>query len=856
MRPESVNDDALLESLADGVAVDWAALDAAATSGDERRRYGNLRLVARVAELHRTLVLEEEAAPAHRGRADGAAPAVDRDRWGHLSIRARLASGAFGQVFRAHDPQLSRDVALKLLRGDISAFRPVERLLAEARTLAQVRHPNVVIVYGADVRDGAAGLWMELVDGQTLEAWLRTHGALGSGEATALGIDLCRALAAVHGAGLVHGDIKAQNVMREQRGRIVLMDFGAGRAQGADAAGVTGTPMYLAPEVLAGEPPTPQSDLYSLGVLLFHLLTDAYPFSGADLAGLRAAHADGRRTWLRDLRPDLPDALVRTIERAIDPDPARRFRTAGEMERALATALQPPAAAVVVKRAVPVSWRRWGFALGALALVCVVVGLIVWSRGAGSAPVVPAIRSIAVLPMKDLSDPTGLPYLADGLHDQLVTTLGQIQALRVTPRTSVMRFKDSTAPAGEIAKTLGVDAVLESTVSSTQGGADGSAARVKVNASLMIAGASTPIWSKSFDGRLGELPELEAKMARAIAATVRASITPGELTRLERPHQTSPAAEAAYFQGRMQLEGYGAAAARRAIDAFERVLSLDGDHPGAHVGAAYAYMSLAANGGTTHQKARAVAFDHVRRALELRDDLAEAHAAMGDIEFRYEWKIKAAEAQYQKALDLNSSLARARNEYAQLLAASGRFDESLEQARLSEVLDPGAVPTLSGLLLYYKRDYQAAEKAVREPLIGRPDVVGLHILLGRIAEARGHLAEAVEETRTALQLSANGGVPLRVQAVRLEALSGRPDEARRLLRELQREASQRSLELASRDLGYIRLAFGDHEGALQDFARALDERDPSLVWLGVDPRVDSLRQDVRFIAMLKQLGLN
>jgi serine/threonine-protein kinase len=848
MNPESISYDGLLESVADGAEIDWAALDAAASSSDDRRRYGNLRLVARVAELHRTLVLEPDT-PAH---AVGAAPAADPETWGHLSIRERLASGAFGQVFRAHDPQLRRDVALKLLRGDISANRPVERLLLEARTLAQVRHLNVVTVHGADVRDGAAGLWMELVDGQTLETRLRTHGALGSGEATAVGIDLCRALAAVHAAGLVHGDLKAQNVMRETGGRIVLMDFGAGRAQGAAAAGAAGTPMYLAPEVLAGEPQTPRSDLYSLGVLLFHLLTDAYPYSGADLDGLRAAHADGTRTWLRDLRPDLSDPLLRTIERALDADPARRFATAGEMERALATALLPPVAAADVSRAAPARSWRLGFAVGALALLAVVVGLIVWSNGAATAP---AIKSIAVLPMKDLSGSTRMPYLADALHDQLVTTLGQVQALRVTSRTSVMQFKDSNTPAGEIAKKLGVDAVLESTVSSIDGGPDGGPARVKVNASLMAAGASTPMWSRSFEGKLGDLLKLEGDIAQAIAARVRASITPDESDRLLRAQHTNPAAEAAYFQGRMYLQGYGAAAARRALDAFDRALSVDADHPGAHVGAAYAYLSLAANGATTHQKARALALDHVRRALQLRDDLAEAHAAMGDIEFRYDWNIKSAEEEYRTGFDLNANLSSARNEYAQLLAASGRFDEALEQATLAESLEPGAVPSMSGLLLYYKKDYQAAEKVLRAAMIERPDLAHLHILLGRIAEARGRFPEAIEETRTALQLSANGGVPLRVQMVRLEALSGRPDEARRLLRELQTEASQGQWQLASRDVGYIRLAFGDHEGALQAFARALDERDPSMVWLGVDPRVDPLRQDPRFAAMLKQLGL-
>src|SRR6478609_9045085 len=180
MQPER-DYESLLESVADGADIDWSALEASAATSAERTRYRNLRLVARVAELHRTLVLDE-ASPA---LADQSA-SVDPASWGHLTITSRIASGAFGRIYRAHDSQLNRDVALKLLRGDITLFRPVERLLSEARTLAQVRHPNVVTVHGADVRDGRAGLWMELVEGKTLDAWISTHGPMGAGEATTI----------------------------------------------------------------------------------------------------------------------------------------------------------------------------------------------------------------------------------------------------------------------------------------------------------------------------------------------------------------------------------------------------------------------------------------------------------------------------------------------------------------------------------------------------------------------------------------------------------------------------------------------------------------------------------------------
>ncbi len=206
------------------------------------------------------------------------------------------------------------------------------RLLDEARRLARIRHPNVVAVYGADLCDGRVGIWTELIDGPNLEQRLATDGPLGAGEATSIGLDLCRALAAIHAAGLVHGDVKAANVLRERGGRIVLGDLGSATETGATP--ITGSPATLAPEVLAGGPATPAADLYSLGVLLFQLLAGRFPVD--------PAHPEAGRTTLRDLRPDLPPAVIEVVERAADPDPARRYPSAGAFEQALTGASHQP----------------------------------------------------------------------------------------------------------------------------------------------------------------------------------------------------------------------------------------------------------------------------------------------------------------------------------------------------------------------------------------------------------------------------------------------------------------------------------------------------------------------------------
>ncbi len=318
------------EAIADGEPVDWNAATPAAPESEDLSGY---RLVAEVAEAMRGLTGASGEPPSSPDRADPkVAPEIGSHHWGSLELRERLGGGGFGTVYRAFDPALDREVALKLYHGDATDSRSLD----EARRLARVRHPNVLTVHGVAVHDGRAGLWADLVRGKSLAERVESDGPLGPVETTTIGADLCRALAAIHGAGLVHGDLKPSNVMREVGGRIVLMDFGAAQERTGDSdEPVSGTPVVSAPEVLRGEAPSPAADLYSLGVLLYYLVTGKYPLPARSARSVREAHRSGSSIPLSDARPDLPPALVETIERALEPDSGRRFGSAGAMERAL-----------------------------------------------------------------------------------------------------------------------------------------------------------------------------------------------------------------------------------------------------------------------------------------------------------------------------------------------------------------------------------------------------------------------------------------------------------------------------------------------------------------------------------------
>ena len=380
---------AALDAILSDTPVDWSA---SAAAGSDPALAHELRVLAGIAAMHRAL---------EQGDAE----------WGHLQIREKVGEGAFGEVFRAWDPRLDREVALKLFapRSPLTPRDDRAWVLEEARHLAAIRHPNVVTVYGADRIDGRVGFWTEFIKGQTLAQLIESRGPLAEGEAIAICVDVCRALSAVHGAGLLHRDIKANNVMREEGGRIVLLDFGATKnvvaetrpaAVVGDPHGPTGTPLYVAPELWLQQPATPQSDVYSLGVLLYFLVTGTYPVQGATVQDVANAHRDGARTPVAAVKPGLSTAFVDLVDRAIAPDPASRFADVDALQLALDRAQHRPAASI----------GRWLWRAAGIAAVIALLaagGLFWWQRP----------KSIAALSIVSAPKESGQRYQGPPSHD-------------------------------------------------------------------------------------------------------------------------------------------------------------------------------------------------------------------------------------------------------------------------------------------------------------------------------------------------------------------------------------------------------------------------------------------------------
>jgi Tol biopolymer transport system component len=382
--PKQFLDD-LSQAISDGREVDWGHVTGDVDDPQTRALIEQLRVVAGIAQLHRDT--QPDPADAVLPRPDELIDVVDGE-WGRLTLRRIIGRGARGLVYRAWDPHLDREVALKLIADQTEAAH-ADEVIGEARQLARVTHPNVATIFGAERSNGLAGLWMELIEGRTLEQMLRDEGVFSAREAALIGVDVCAALSAVHKAGVLHRDIKATNVMRDRGGRLVLMDFGTSRLLAEQGGTIStdevGTPLYMAPELLLGGKASVRSDIYSVGVLLYRLVTGSVPVEAASIDALKQAHAAGEPRRLSDERSDLPLAFIRIVERAIARDPAARYASAGALEMALASFLAP-----TVDDATPRS-RSWWPAVAA-GLVGLVAGAAVINMATRHAPQTQELR--------------------------------------------------------------------------------------------------------------------------------------------------------------------------------------------------------------------------------------------------------------------------------------------------------------------------------------------------------------------------------------------------------------------------------------------------------------------------------
>ena len=762
-----------------------------------------------------------------------------------------LGRGGMATVYLAEDRKQGRPVAIKAMHPEIAQVVGVERFLRETEIAGQLQHPHILGLFDSGSYDRApapAGLYyaMPYVEGESLRSRLGRETQLPIDDAVRIVREVADALAYAHARGLVHRDIKPENILLSD-GHAVVADFGIARAVTAGSGSrltetglALGTPAYMSPEQADGTAALDgRSDIYALGCVLYEMLAGQPPFTGATAQAVLVRHAVDPVPSLRTVRGTVPASLEVVITKAMAKVPADRFATATE----LANALAHPAGFDLRPR----SRRR---------LVGIVVGvslsLTLLAIATPRARLLPpaelgAVKSLAVLPIENLTGDSSQVFLADGMTDQLITDLAQIPALRVIGRTSVMGFKAKKRTSSEIARELHVDAVL---VGSLQRAGDALHLSVQLNA----ASTGEALWAEGYDGVIRDILQLQRGVARELAERIRIKMSPGSRRQLAGPARlVDPDAYEAYVKGRYWWNKRGAANLQRAIDYFRDALDRDPTYAAAYSGRADAYVQLGYGGYLAPDDAFPKAKAAASTALQLDSTLAEPHASLGYYYLYYEWDWAGADREFQRALALNPSYATAREWYSLYLAAVGRLDEAETQVKRAVDLDPLSVPIAStaGWIAHYAGKQSEAEAMLRSALAMDPAFPIAHLYLGRVYQAEGKNREAVAEYQATGAL--RGWVPTIAGMGNVAGAMGNRSEARKVLTEL--DSLGRNQFVTAYGVALVYAALGQKDRAFEWLDKAVDQRTHWLVWLNRDRRWDPLRADPRFRALLRRVGL-
>jgi serine/threonine protein kinase/tetratricopeptide (TPR) repeat protein len=785
----------------------------------------------------------------------------------HYRITAAIGAGGMGDVYRATDTKLGREVALKVLPAEMAASpERLERFQREARALAALDHPGIVTVYSVEEAEGVHFLTMLLVEGQPLDK-LIPEGGMPVEQLATIATALTQALAAAHEKGIVHRDLKPANVMVTTDGRVKVLDFGLARMRPAggfaDSAlpteaqtkegAVMGTVPYMSPEQVAGRPVDHRTDVFSLGVVLYEMASGRRPFAGGSMVELGSAILRDAPPDLTTLRADLPEGLMRVVSRCLEKDPAARFQTMRDVHDALSTV----SAAASDRRArsghgTQRRWRPLGIAAG---LVILLGGAYLVARSGillpgGSAPegaVQTRIRSIAVLPLDNYSGDPSQDYFAEGMTDELTADLARISQIRVISRGSAMQFKGAQRPpTPEIAKVLDVDAVVEGSV--VRAGD-----RVRITAQLIDARADRHLWAQSFERQSKDVLELQAELASAIAREIHVQLTPAERSRLGSASGVNPRAHDAYLKGRYFFNRPSDENLQKAIAHFEEALAISPTFVPALSGLSDVYLWAGYNEGfMTASEARPKAEDAAEKAIDLDDSSAEAHTSLAVFKLFYEYDWAGSEREFRRAIELSPSYAYAHDQFALGLAFQGRFDESIAQSQRAAELDPlnPQIPLDAGFAWMWQGDYEAARKLVRKSAELDPTLFFPPFADGWIDIEAGTAREAIPHLQKAKAM----GSPPFVSAFLAYAYGASGDRARgRAELEDTKKLSPRG-SVAPFNLALFALGQGDHARAVSYLEQAYASDSEWLGWLGPDRIFDPLRSDPRFAALMKKLG--
>ncbi|HSB08077.1 MAG TPA: protein kinase [Blastocatellia bacterium] len=813
----------------------------------------------------------------------------------HYRIVQKLGAGGMGEVYLAEDTKLDRKVAIKLLPPESTADdQAKKRLVREARAAAKLDHPNICAIHEVGEEDGRSFIVMQYIEGETLAGRINRK-PLELCESLNIAVQVADALAEAHSRGIIHRDIKPQNIMITAGGQAKVMDFGLAKeikeraileneAETAslltEPGSIIGTLPYMSPEQVKGDVVDVRSDIFSFGSLLYEMASGHHPFVSENAASTISAILTREPPTLARYSREMPAELDRIATKALRKGREQRYQSAkdlaldlkslkhhlefeAELERSKSTdvnsvqisltSMAPTAQTGEVATAlIPSTTGRLVNKLkgNKLALAAVAIGLLilisagaylVTSRGEQT-----TIDSLAVLPLTNASEDPQAEYLSDGITESLINSLSRMPKLKVMARTTVFSYKSRAVDPIKIGRELGVRAVLTGRVVQ-RGDA------LSVQADLVDVASGAQLWGERYDRKLTDILAMQDEIARHVSQKLRFKLTGEEQQRLVKRNTENTEAYQLYLKGRFHWNKITEEGAKKSIDYFNQALVKDPNYALAYFGLSDAYNLLAAIGFRPNE-VYPKALVYAEKALAADQTLPEAHFARGVYELFYGWNWTVGEQELKRAFEPNTNLAGTHDVYGQFLSGMGRFDEAIAQNKRALELDPLSPLSNSnlGLVYYYARQYNQAIEQCRKALDLDPNLFFASQCIGWAYGQQGKYQEAIAELRKTRNLG-GGFAAATSELGYVYAISGQRAEAQKMLRELQGRATHEYVDPYY--VAVIYLGLGEQDQTFVWLNKAFEERATWLLWLKVEPKFDRLRSDARFTDLLRRVGL-
>ncbi len=761
--------------------------------------------------------------------------------FGPYQIDARGGFGGMGEVYLAQDSRLQRKVALKMLPDNFTRDNErVRRFQQEARAVSALNHPNILTIYEIGQIDARHFIATEFIEGDTLRQRM-TRMQMKIAEVLDVATQVAGALSAAHQAGIVHRDIKPENIMLRPDGVVKVLDFGLAKLteqkwndleaetliqtqQGI----VMGTANYMSPEQARGLKVDTRSDIFSLGVVIYETLTGHVPFPGQTMTDVLASILMLEPPSLSQSAAGVPDELQRIVQNALQKDKEQRYQTAGELlsdlkvlKQSLDFELEPERSNLRLKTT---STRRLG-------------------RSAKTK----AIKSLAVLPLTNVSDDPNMEYFSDGVTESIINALSQLPNLRVVARSTVFRYKGQESDPKEVGQQLGVRAVLTGRV--RQAGDE-----LMIAAELIDVTNDAHLWGEHYSRKLSDIFAVQEEIAKEISEKLRLKLTPAEQKRLTMRSTESAEAYQLYLKGRFFWNKRTQEGLRQSMAYFQQAIEKDPTYAAAYAGISDCNTVFVVRHGMSSKEGLPRAKAAAMKALEIDNALAEAHTSLAHA-MLHDWEWAEAEREFQRALELNPGDASAHSFFAEYLLAVERIDEAIEEIKKAQEIDPLSliINTIVAWAFYFAGQYDEAIIQCHKALEIDSSFSWAHYRLGQAYEGKEMFAESIAELEKAKELYP-GNTEILAALAHAYAASGSKTKAQEILHELQEESDRGSC--SAYDIALIHSGLGDNDQAFHWLEKAYQEHDGSIIHLKADPRLDGLHSDSRFTELVRRLGLH